>query len=402
MRLISLAFDCAGLLLAGSLLVGGAELYTLKRTSGLVWEGMDINENGEVAGGWDSGVYYNGEYSTSIPPLGGSGHLTYSKLYGINNHRVMVGESTTGILNGNTGPRRGFSFNAENGFFRELGSLGGPTGASIARGLNDAGLIVGDSATTNGTHAVRFELDGTITDLGTLGGDLSSATDINENGDIVGEAQNANGLRRAFLLRSGGNMIDLGTLGGKESTATRINNKGQIIGSSISTNGEWHAFLYSDGEMKDLGTLGNQSEARGLNDDGVVVGVSYQDNYPTAFIWYAGGPMRELASVVKLPEGHDALWARSINNGGFIVASIFQPGVEYAAILKPGAISGAATNGEWQVTVAAPPGKEIRLEKSSNLGEWTSVLSATGDSGAVHREPLENSFKFFRAVVPLE
>jgi probable HAF family extracellular repeat protein len=403
MQVISWAFQVACILSMGSLAAGAAELYTLTKTSGLFWEGMDINEAGEVAGGHDNGIYYNGDYTTSIPPLGGSGHFTYSKFYAINNHQLMVGESTTGIVNDNTGPRRGFSFNAQNGFFRELGSLGGPTKPSNASGLNDSGLIVGESATTNGTHAVRFELDGTITDLGTLGGEGSSAADINEKGDIVGYAQNAEGSWRAFLLQNGGTMIDIGTLGGKESKATRINNKGQIVGSSISTNGEWHAFLYSDGEMKDLGTLGNRSEALGLNDDGVVVGASYLDNYPTAFVWYPGGPMRALSSVVKLPEGDQALWARSINNRGFIVANIFQPvgrtGIQYTAVLKPGAVSGVATNGEWQVTAQAPPGTQIRLESSPNLVDWTPVLTIAGENSGVHKEPLENSFKFFRGVV---
>jgi probable HAF family extracellular repeat protein len=89
-------------------------------------------------------------------------------------------------LTNNTGPRRAFRFDANTGEVIELGSLGGKTGSSNARGINNSSLIVGESATTNGIHAVRFELDGSITDLGTLGGEGSSAADINDHGDIGG------------------------------------------------------------------------------------------------------------------------------------------------------------------------------------------------------------------------
>src|SRR5687767_2093083 len=91
--------------LASSLACSGATLYTMTSTGGLVWEGADINASGEVVGAFNSGIYFNGQYANIVGPLGGSGHYSYARLNAINNNKLMVGESTTGVVNHNTGPR---------------------------------------------------------------------------------------------------------------------------------------------------------------------------------------------------------------------------------------------------------------------------------------------------------
>ena len=63
-----------------------------------------------------------------------------------------------------------------------------------------------------------------VMDLGTLGGERTSAMGINNRGDVVGFSDTSKGLTRAFLY-SGGSLIDLGTLGGDESLAYRISDK---------------------------------------------------------------------------------------------------------------------------------------------------------------------------------
>ena len=92
-------------------------------------------------------------------------------------------------------------------------------------------------------------------DLGTLGGTTSSAFGINEAGKVVGEAATSNNEVHAFLY-NGGQMQDLGTLGGSHSRAWDINEADKVVGSSTTRgDAEQHTFLYSGRKMRDLGTL---------------------------------------------------------------------------------------------------------------------------------------------------
>ncbi|SRR5258708_6394574 len=121
----------------------------------------------------------------------------------------------------------------------------------------------------------------TVTDLGTIGGNLSNAFGINDAGQVVGMSYvtKQNGLTHAFLWSASTGLQDLGTLpGGNSSSANAINNLGQVVGcSTISTNNTvpGHAFLWTpSGGMQDLGTLGGGSCATGINDAGQVIGIS--------------------------------------------------------------------------------------------------------------------------------
>src|SRR4051812_43738035 len=71
-------------------------------------------------------------------------------------------------------------------------------------------------------------------------------------------------------------ITDLGTLGGASSSASALNDQGQVVGTSLTASGQAHAFLYSGGVMADLGTLAGQnySRAQDINNAGNVVGAS--------------------------------------------------------------------------------------------------------------------------------
>src|SRR3989338_501974 len=141
-------------------------------------------------------------------------------------------------------------------------------------------------------------------DLGTLGGDYSTAYGINDRGQVVGSSvliKESFPYERAFLYANG-SMQDLGVLLGDYSQAYGINNSGQVVGYfGRLTSGNWSGFRYTDGVMRILGSLGGgRSIAYGINDNGQVVGESTipdiwsetQSRLWHAFL-YTGGGMRD-------------------------------------------------------------------------------------------------------------
>jgi probable HAF family extracellular repeat protein len=113
-----------------------------------------------------------------------------------------------------------------------------------------------------------------VVDLGTLGGDRSVATAINDHGDIVGNSETQSGRNHAFLWMRG-RMRDLGTLGGPSSVASGINNSGAIIGAAQIGPGPntTRRFLWTQGLMREVGFGNNlKSDAMAINNAGVIAG----------------------------------------------------------------------------------------------------------------------------------
>lgn len=184
------------------------------------------------------------------------GHLgfQYSMAQDINDSGQVVGRSATVQQDSGYGSRsydnkvHGFIYN--DGTMHDIGTLGGNYSNAFA--INKLGQVVGESHTSpdyNSLHAILYD-NGTLQDIGTLGGyGWSTASGINDCGQIVGQS---NG--RAFLYDNG-IMKDLGTLGGSESSAIAINNLGQIVGYSRNIDGDNEAFLYVNGTMNNLEDL---------------------------------------------------------------------------------------------------------------------------------------------------
>jgi len=171
----------------------------------------------------------------------------------------------------------------ERGRHIDLGLLApSPDGFGTATDINNRGQVVGHT-TVGGwatQHAFRWDR-GVMTDLGTLGGPFSHASAINDQGQVVGTAQNGDGVYHGFLWENG-RMTDLGAF-----TPSDINNRGQISGVQ-SFGDSFSAMLLDQGRLTrlDLRTSGTTA----INDAGTVVGYlsDLVAERNTAYLWRAG------------------------------------------------------------------------------------------------------------------
>ncbi len=179
--------------------------------------------------------------------------------------------------------------------------------------------------------------------LPTLGGAWSQASEINQAGQIVGEAENSEGDVHAVMWRNGV-VIDLGTLGGSFSVATDITPNGtRVAGYSLTSGGgDEHAFLWQNGVMKDLGTLGGRSSrASGINQAGVIVGSSQNAAGNDRPVMWRNGVITDLGTL-----GGESGWASGINSRGHIVgAAQTAAGAYHAVLWRNGVISDLGTLG---------------------------------------------------------
>ena len=293
-----------------------------------------INDAGQVAGNSGSHAFITGSNGVGMTDLGTLPGGDTSSASGINNAGQVVGWSLKA-----SNDMRAFTIDDTRAFITgpngmgmsDLGTLGGIH--SSASAINDAGQVVGWSNTTEGTqHAFITGRDGVgMTDFDTRDEDVSFANGINNAGQVVGEAGMDGYQSHAFITDPNGmSMTDLGTIGGARSAASDINDLGQVAGWSYSANGT-HAFITGPNGvgMRDLGTLGGiRSSASGVNDAGQVVGWSNTtDGTQHAFISGPSGVgMTDLNSLVHLPGGLMMNEAVAINNmGQVIVSAIREP-----------------------------------------------------------------------------
>jgi probable HAF family extracellular repeat protein len=160
--------------------------------------------------------------------------------------------------------------------FAQMGALIDLGAGTRAYGINAAGQITGCmSIATGGQHAYLYS-DGTLTDLGTLGGTDSCGYAINAGGQVTGSADTTAG-SSAFLYGNG-TMTDLTGVGGMPTlVGNDINDNGDVVGSApqFGVGGTTIAFLYSHGAVIYLFPTSSDytgSTALAINDDGLIAG----------------------------------------------------------------------------------------------------------------------------------
>lgn len=249
----------------------------------------------------------------------------------------------------------------EDGVLRDIDRAASGAYRVMASAISEGGYVAGVSNPRGPLHATLWS-DGSMRDLGTLGGLRSQALDVNDRGQVVGWSVGGTGELHAFLWAYGA-MRDLGTLGGSYSAASLINLRGQVVGQSTTAAGEEHAFVWSNGVMRDIGAF----KPVALSQDGRVA----LNSDRAAFVWSAGS----LTPIGSLPGGGYSR-AYDMNNHAQVVG-------------EAGASSGEAHGFLWEGGVlydlgTPPGGASSSAVAISERGDIVgSVTTASGESRAV-------------------
>jgi probable HAF family extracellular repeat protein len=324
------------ILLASVVLWGGSPALSasyvvtdLGTLGGFTSDAFGVNNFGRVVGisslsNANLHGYYRDGALTDIAPLTGD----QSQAFGLNDSGQVVAMSYT------LGDLVTHGERWQGGFTTNLGNI-------APRGINAGGDVVGYYSTLDAAfgwvdHAAWWQ-NGSIFDLGTLGGHFSYALAISDDQRIVGYSLLADEVTRRATLWQNGVASDLGTLGGTISQAYAINSAGHVVGVADTAAGQAHAFLFtlnaSGGVVSrtDLGALGGgYSYAYGINSLDVVVGTSNA----AAFRW-VGGVMTDLNTLLLPGQDWRLDAARAVSDQGQIVGTGLHHGQPRAFLLTP-------------------------------------------------------------------
>lgn len=225
----------------------------------------------------------------------------------------------------------------KDGTMQDLGTLGGPDAYALF--VNDHGQVAGWSYTNSIVnpatglptfHPYVWEKEKGMKDLGTLGGTIAQAVNgMNQRGEVVGATTMAGDQTHHPFLWDGNRLIDLGTFGGPNGEASWINEEGDVVGlaqrptSCSSGPGGGDAFLWSRGVLHDLGATAGveNSEADFINSKRQVVGYSFSCDFSVldAFLWEKGSIV-DLNTLIPSNSGFYLWAAEFISDRGEIAA----------------------------------------------------------------------------------
>jgi probable HAF family extracellular repeat protein/autotransporter-associated beta strand protein len=378
-----------------------------------------INTFGQVAGNFSNADIFtyssNGQLSDIGIPLGG----TTCRANGINDLGQITGQLT---LPGQV--VRGFLYNPATGTTNNIGTMSGKsTDFSYGSSVNDSSQIEGDSINSNGLDHAYIWTNGSFHDLGTLGGADSSGVMVNREGHAVGTAElNDTGLPHSvfhpFLYT--GTMTDLGTLGGNYGNCNALNDFDVVVGYTyLSDNTTSAPFIWSKGAMTNLNSLipSNSGDtlttATGINNSGEIVADGYNSKgqhaafllTPTAsfLTWDAIGPSGDGVTWDTTSQnwnnGSPAIFANQLNtmfNDANAGPASYH--VTLNTTVSPGSVTVNNSEGNYTIggtgSIAGPTavfksgGGSLTLNTSNSYTGGTFVSGGTAIAGASGALPL--------------
>ena len=290
---------------------------------------QSINRDGHLAG---AALFADGSHAYLWRGRGGPldlgllgpGAPAQSSATDVNRWDTVVGASST-----DTGATHAFRW--RHGVMSDLGTLGGDM--SVAEAINDRGVIAGRASRADGEERAVIWRNGRIRALRGLGG-YSTAWDINDRGLIIGAAGRGGPGETDAVVWRRGRLIDLGTVGGVSAALMAVNRWGTAVGVWTDADGNDHAFLWRRGRIT---ALRGVTLATAVNDRGVVVGARLLDTSfgPYRAVIWRKGTSHLLSGLVTPRWTVD--FAHDINNGGQIAADAVAPRTqfEHAVRLTP-------------------------------------------------------------------
>jgi probable HAF family extracellular repeat protein len=277
---------------------------------------------------------------------------------------------------------------------QDLGTLGGTD--SMALLVNEQGQIVGESYTSSSPSAycanIGFPLTtgaflwekGKMTDLGSFGGSCTFASDLNNQGQVIGLSTLPGDTAQHAFLWDGGVLKDLGTLGGNNGFGDALNDAGDVVGwASLPGDQVLHAFLWKTGTMIDLGTVGGDVCSFGftINSTEQVVGISVPGcdfSQTRASFWEDGGPMVDLNALIPPNSTLHLTFSETINDRGEIAGNgVDTEGNQHAFLLIPCDENHPNIEGCDYSLVAATPSDEPEPPQNAQLSSQTTAAKLT-------------------------
>jgi probable HAF family extracellular repeat protein len=335
-------------------------------------------------------VWENPPSTIDLGTLGGPNSAIFQYNHG--SAGQFVGWSETAATDPNAENFCGFGtshvclgFSWQGGKMSSLPTLGGNN--DNANDVNHRGQIAGAAETSTLDSSctpphvldylgVIWQPDGKMTTLPPHSGDtVSYAYTMTQSGQmVVGNSGScAAPSTHAVLWENASSPTNLGSLGGSVNVALDINQRGQIIGNSdLAGNAVTHTFLWQRGTMSDLGALPGDvdSFAGGINDEAQIVGQSCDaSGICRGYLWQ-NGSMTDLNTLIPPSSGLFVLFGANINNRGQIVGgAVNAQGLEVGFVLTPSGSGDGLRHGISARKITVPESVRMLL-RSHRTGFW--------------------------------
>ncbi len=325
--------------------------------------GNDLSEDGHVAGTLDDDTAVRGFFWTPqagiVDPFEPNHQSVYETASIVNSSGVRAGFYR---VNGQL-PINGVIFGDQPGTLTPLQKIDGVANSSATPNAGNANdQIVGTAQIQQGpsfrNRAALWDSQGNVTNLGTLGGIVSSAVGINDAGVVIGSSRLGTNTR-AFRWTSTDGMVALPTMTtepNEDSSAFAINGNGWIVGNSnlvhddgtVITTEFMGSWLYTGGDsVQPLGLF----VANDVNDNGIIVGSGMVDDGLGGHVQHGfvrvNGVWTDLNTLIDPALNLEITNASDVNNTGQVLcaATSLDPNV-YAfhtilvSVPEPGLLSG--------------------------------------------------------------